>query len=142
MDREVPVHEPTSRPERTTGTECRSESLGYDRGRKPALLQAAGDGVKAPAGGGGAEVIAQLLQAGGMAKQISLGNVATQGAEVVQLGHGLDALGDDLHLQALGHGDDGVDDAGFVAARANVDRKSTRLNSSHVASSYAVFCLK
>src|SRR5437660_4030642 len=26
--------------------------------------------------------------------------------------------------------------------RSNLDRKSTRLNSSHVASSYAVFCLK
>src|SRR5690625_5731331 len=29
-----------------------------------------------------------------------------------------------------------------VAVRAFGDRKSTRLNSSHVASSYAVFCLK
>src|SRR5690625_6198054 len=27
-------------------------------------------------------------------------------------------------------------------AKRNIDRKSTRLNSSHVASSYAVFCLK
>src|SRR5439155_3901538 len=30
--------------------------------------------------------------------------------------------------------------AGFLLLR--IDRKSTRLNSSHVASSYAVFCLK
>src|SRR5438034_1974625 len=30
----------------------------------------------------------------------------------------------------------------FVAARANRDRKSTRLNSSHTVISYAVFCLK
>src|SRR5207253_6899882 len=29
-----------------------------------------------------------------------------------------------------------------IVADANVDRKSTRLNSSHVAISYAVFCLK
>src|SRR5690625_6775075 len=29
-----------------------------------------------------------------------------------------------------------------IRARAEVDRKSTRLNSSHVAISYAVFCLK
>src|SRR5690625_6812469 len=30
---------------------------------------------------------------------------------------------------------------GFVAVLVEVDRKSTRLNSSHVAISYAVFCL-
>src|SRR5690625_625215 len=43
--------------------------------------------------------------------------------------------------------DKGVDDVdieqAFVCADAgNEDRKSTRLNSSHVAKSYAVFCLK
>src|SRR5690625_6363522 len=32
--------------------------------------------------------------------------------------------------------------AGFIGAGSFADRKSTRLNSSHVASSYAVFCLK
>src|SRR3989442_10805412 len=32
--------------------------------------------------------------------------------------------------------------AGFMAAGAYTDRKSTRLNSSHVRISYAVFCLK
>src|SRR5690349_23274643 len=32
--------------------------------------------------------------------------------------------------------------AGAIAARAPLDRKSTRLNSSHVEISYAVFCLK
>src|SRR5439155_21340417 len=37
---------------------------------------------------------------------------------------------------AVGHGEPGHDGAGAA------DRKSTRLNSSHVASSYAVFCLK
>src|SRR5207253_5424814 len=34
------------------------------------------------------------------------------------------------------------DQAADAAALVTVDRKSTRLNSSHVASSYAVFCLK
>src|SRR5471030_3417448 len=32
--------------------------------------------------------------------------------------------------------------AGFTAIDANQDRKSTRLNSSHLGISYAVFCLK
>src|SRR5690625_2420101 len=30
----------------------------------------------------------------------------------------------------------------YLTVRENLDRKSTRLNSSHVASSYAVFCLQ
>src|SRR5471032_1785445 len=33
-------------------------------------------------------------------------------------------------------------DVGFVGRRSNPDRKSTRLNSSHITISYAVFCLK
>src|SRR5690625_5961915 len=32
--------------------------------------------------------------------------------------------------------------ASYIAERRGIDRKSTRLNSSHVAISYAVFCLK
>src|SRR5439155_3460569 len=35
-----------------------------------------------------------------------------------------------------------VSDLGGPEACASIDRKSTRLNSSHVAISYAVFCLK
>src|SRR5947199_7167245 len=35
-----------------------------------------------------------------------------------------------------------VDRAGGSAARQRADRKSTRLNSSHLGISYAVFCLK
>src|SRR5690625_6778568 len=35
-----------------------------------------------------------------------------------------------------------VEEANIRLGRANIDRKSTRLNSSHVAISYAVFCLK
>src|SRR5258707_5018958 len=44
------------------------------------------------------------------------------------LGHGLEELAD-----AVGHADQ---------VRAELDRKSTRLNSSHANISYAVFCLK
>src|SRR5437870_8401563 len=36
----------------------------------------------------------------------------------------------------------GDDDQSIFAWRGGTDRKSTRLNSSHVAISYAVFCLK
>src|SRR5690625_6100256 len=43
--------------------------------------------------------------------------------------------GDDVDLPGSGKRD-------RVLARLHVDRKSTRLNSSHVAISYAVFCLK
>src|SRR5437870_10375850 len=43
----------------------------------------------------------------------------------------------DLALERVGDGADGQ-----VLAHARRDRKSTRLNSSHVAISYAVFCLK
>src|SRR5690606_40956637 len=46
----------------------------------------------------------------------------------------------DVHAQAVGIGQLLAPDPGFqFLAR---DRKSTRLNSSHVKSSYAVFCLK
>src|SRR5690625_6096740 len=37
---------------------------------------------------------------------------------------------------------EGIDVTQATLSRDLVDRKSTRLNSSHVASSYAVFCLK
>src|SRR5439155_25588930 len=41
-----------------------------------------------------------------------------------------------------GAGDSGQGQDRLVAGRRDLDRKSTRLNSSHVAISYAVFCLK
>src|SRR5207249_6054304 len=44
------------------------------------------------------------------------------------------ARGSDVTIQAVA--------MGFDPQRAEVDRKSTRLNSSHVSISYAVFCLK
>src|SRR5439155_21785015 len=46
----------------------------------------------------------------------------------------LDVTGDGIKEAVVTHGDDG--------SAGTVDRKSTRLNSSHVAISYAVFCLK
>src|SRR5690625_5782145 len=45
----------------------------------------------------------------------------------------IDGLSDDYQLNGLMHDH---------LVRVNEDRKSTRLNSSHVAISYAVFCLK
>src|SRR5690625_6904016 len=39
-------------------------------------------------------------------------------------------------------GKNGETGLGLAISRAIIDRKSTRLNSSHVAISYAVFCLK
>src|SRR5438067_9751300 len=42
----------------------------------------------------------------------------------------------------LGKWNEAVADAGQVAIGFTLDRKSTRLNSSHVSISYAVFCLK
>src|SRR5437762_4766148 len=50
------------------------------------------------------------------------------------LGHEVDGVGSDF---LGGHGE-----VAFVLAVLVVDRKSTRLNSSHRCISYAVFCLK
>src|SRR5690349_23736834 len=63
------------------------------------------------------------------------------GGEVVERQAGDDEVVDGRAEQLL---DGGVDDADAVAlgAQDRVDRKSTRLNSSHVEISYAVFCLK
>src|SRR5256885_8305746 len=51
----------------------------------------------------------------------------------------------DHHAAAVLHGLDqagAAHDLGKQAFRGQVDRKSTRLNSSHLVISYAVFCLK
>src|SRR5690625_5985635 len=61
------------------------------------------------------------------------------GAFAVTSGDGLDALV--ARFQA-DHDDYSSIMAKAVADRLSDDRKSTRLNSSHVATSYAVFCLK
>src|SRR5690606_41508209 len=55
-----------------------------------------------------------------------------EAAEVVQL----------EEAQQLAPAGVGVETPGRAAAQAALDRKSTRLNSSHVKISYAVFCLK
>src|SRR5690606_39853245 len=48
-----------------------------------------------------------------------------------------------LDLGAVDRGDDiALDEAGLRGGTVRLDRKSTRLNSSHVKISYAVFCLK
>src|SRR5690606_42109102 len=70
--------------------------------------------------------------------------VADEPARPPQLVHdfvaGVDAVGaaDAFHLQAVPDIDPGRTDRNAAEA----DRKSTRLNSSHVKISYAVFCLK
>src|SRR5207249_10800024 len=46
--------------------------------------------------------------------------------------------GTDAEVHAAGHGQE----PGPAAFQPRLDRKSTRLNSSHVSISYAVFCLK
>src|SRR5258708_31406535 len=50
------------------------------------------------------------------------------------------------HIEALARDTPGVEHtvgvSGQSRARASIDRKSTRLNSSHQIISYAVFCLK
>src|SRR5690625_6559627 len=49
----------------------------------------------------------------------------------------------ETRLVLANHADDFTGDAvPYATAAERVDRKSTRLNSSHVAISYAVFCLK
>ena len=46
----------------------------------------------------------------GFAEEKTLHHVALKGCQVLHLGLGFDALGNDVHAQALGHGHDGVDD--------------------------------
>src|SRR5256885_5557372 len=65
-------------------------------------------------------------------------------ARVVGAGH-LAAFAGEVRGQVahefVGRGDFDVDD-GLEDDRSGLDRKSTRLNSSHLVISYAVFCLK
>src|SRR5437870_10985053 len=56
--------------------------------------------------------------------------------------HPVEAAGCNLHARDVKTRIDHQDLAGDPAAGVAEDRKSTRLNSSHVAISYAVFCLK
>src|SRR5438874_4029374 len=62
---------------------------------------------------------------------------------VDRLAHGLEQLGLlDVRLGRCGAVGDVRPALGFERELAPLDRKSTRLNSSHVEISYAVFCLK
>src|SRR5690606_2406301 len=79
-------------------------------------------------------IVAQLLRTGGRCGLIELG----AGLAGNLLGHGFrHAL--DAHLDA-GHAPRTLGDG--LGEAFDIDRKSTRLNSSHVKISYAVFCLK
>src|SRR5438552_5887585 len=55
-------------------------------------------------------------------------------------------LGDPIEVAALheafGVGEGGAQRVALGSVKTNIDRKSTRLNSSHQIISYAVFCLK
>src|SRR2546426_6798779 len=62
------------------------------------------------------------------ALQAAMDYIAGLGGGVVEIGEGEFLMSDSLHLRS------------FVDVRG--DRKSTRLNSSHLVISYAVFCLK
>src|SRR2546426_8531103 len=61
------------------------------------------------------------------------GGTAARGARIVALSGGADARLENLAVPA---------DAPVMHAIQSGDRKSTRLNSSHLVISYAVFCLK
>src|SRR5690625_5440893 len=84
--------------------------------------------------------------------QIPVEGTAVDGADRMVIGIGMAGLGDpggEIRAQRRGCGvvsalvGDLAQDPGEAACRhAAPDRKSTRLNSSHVAISYAVFCLK
>src|SRR3712207_8763199 len=51
-------------------------------------------------------------------------------------------LDEDGYIWVMGRTDDIINVAGHRLSTGGIDRKSTRLNSSHANISYAVFCLK
>src|SRR5437773_3415385 len=63
-------------------------------------------------------------------------NTATTEIYTLSLHDALPIWGEKVRCASIGH------DAECVATTADLDRKSTRLNSSHITISYAVFCLK
>src|SRR5256885_6742166 len=66
---------------------------------------------------------------------------AVQGYDAAQmLGVGLKAAGGDIAKKAEFR--QAIEKATIPSPRGDLDRKSTRLNSSHLVISYAVFCLK
>src|SRR5690349_22626713 len=69
--------------------------------------------------------------------------LARLGVDVIEAGFPIASPGDFEAVQAIAREVHGPIIAGLARAQApDVDRKSTRLNSSHVEISYAVFCLK
>src|SRR3712207_6916089 len=69
------------------------------------------------------------------------GHDVSPGRRVVAVGDGRAGPGARLHGDLAPHGDELLG-AFRAQGRAGLDRKSTRLNSSHANISYAVFCLK
>src|SRR5690606_21976664 len=90
--------------------------------------------VAARCGEGGAE-LAELLQGGVRAEELVTGDAAVRGEEVVEEA----AVVRRREVLVGGEGEGVLRLAGDAPP---LDRKSTRLNSSHVKISYAVFCLK
>src|ERR1039457_3573934 len=75
---------------------------------------------------------AELISTGGTARRIREAGVTVRDvSEVTGFPEMLDGRVKTLHPKIAG---------GMLAIRSNPDRKSTRLNSSHLVISYAVFC--
>src|SRR5690625_1154000 len=70
-----------------------------------------------------------------------LGLIATRTAKPLSPTQ-LKGLHDQAYLDAFIEGREPMASKQGIPWQPNIDRKSTRLNSSHVAISYAVFCLK
>src|SRR5699024_11733984 len=108
----------------------RDDAGGHGRGR--AAARTAGGAPQVPGGAGGGA--GGRLGVAGQTELGGRGLADRKGAGIEDL------LGD-----AVGERGDVPGErcaAGFEGGAGDLDRKSTRLNSSHVSSSYAVFCLK
>src|SRR2546430_11823080 len=67
------------------------------------------------------------------------GNLETRDGDVTKVGHSNQLVLEGIYLATA---DDGTIELAVVHKGRVLDRKSTRLNSSHSQISYAVFCLK
>src|SRR5256885_4398211 len=74
----------------------------------------------------------------------SLVNHGRRGGDQIQVVFALQPLLDDLHVQQaqISTAEPETEGLGSFRLVSKGDRKSTRLNSSHLVISYAVFCLK
>src|SRR5207249_5664568 len=89
-----------------------------------------------------AEILAYLLQRGVKALVVACNTITAQALDYLQARSpvplvGVIEPGARAAVQATRTGTIGV-----IGTAGTIDRKSTRLNSSHVSISYAVFCLK